>query len=189
MYLFFSHYSSSTTTTTRSTYVPTTTSPADYTLGSRSLTLNVYGADVKALVELLIKHHYFMKEATQTNYLGYIVYDKQVQDAVRSFQSDAGLTPDGIAGSQTITRLKTWVPKVYDLGDRLLKKGMRGSDVTQLKNILIDKGLLEKPFAKGSIVFDASLESALKAFQNSIGIDASGILDAQTLYFLKKQDD
>lgn len=108
---------------------------------------------------------------------------------MRSFQSDAGLTPDGIAGNQTITRLKTWVPKVYDLGDRLLKKGMRGSDVTQLKNILIDKGFLEKPFAKGSIVFDASLESALKAFQNSIGIDASGILDAQTLYFLKKQDD
>lgn len=137
----------------------------------------------------MIKHHYFMKESTQTNYLGYVVYDKQVQDAVRSFQSDAGLTPDGIAGNQTITRLKTWVPKVYDLGDRLLKKGMRGSDVTQLKNILIDKGFLEKPFAKGSIVFDASLESALKAFQNSIGIDASGILDAQTLYFLKKQDD
>lgn len=89
----------------------------------------------------------------------------------------------------TIAKLQTWVPKVYNLGDRVLKKEMRGADVTQLKNILIDKGFLEKPFVKGETLFDTAIETALKRFQDSIGIDTTGKVDAQTFYFLKKQND
>ncbi|MDE5963363.1 MAG: peptidoglycan-binding protein, partial [Alistipes sp.] len=75
---------------------------------------------------------------------------------------------------------------VYSLGDRILKKGKHGADVTQLKNILIDKEFLEKPFVKGDVSFDVEIERALKRFQDSIGIEATGEVDTQTLYFLKK---
>lgn len=123
------------------------------------------------------------------NASGYVVYNTAVRNGVRAFQKDAALSQDGIAGNATITKLQTWVPKVYNLGDRVLKKEMRGADVTQLKNILIDKGFLEKPFVKGEIRFDATIETALKKFQDSIGIDTTGKVDAQTFYFLKKQND
>lgn len=63
---------------------------------------------------------------------------------------------------------------------------MYGSDVTQLKNILIDKAFLEEPFCKGKTDFDVEIERALKKFQDSIGIEATRAVDTQTLYFLKK---
>ena len=34
-----------------------------------------------------------------------------------------------------------------------------------------------------------AIETALKRFQDSIGIDTTGMVDAQTFYFLKKQND
>ena len=182
----YSHYSSATTSGNTSS---SSVSPADYTLGSRTLSINTYGADVKALTDLLVKHKYIARSSVGTNYLGYVVYDLEVRNAVRAFQKDAGLSQDGIAGNATITQLQTWVPKVYNLGDRVLKKEMRGADVTQLKNILIDKGFLEKPFVKGETLFDTAIETALKRFQDSIGIDTTGMVDAQTFYFLKKQND
>lgn len=150
------------------------------------MSLNSYGADVKALVDLLIRHKYIEKTSVSTNNSGYVVFDSEVRSAVRAFQKDVGIAQDGIAGSSTISRLQVWVSENYDLGDRLLKRGMRGTDVTQLKNILIDKEFMEKPFVKGKIVFDIEIERALKKFQDSIGIDASGQTDTQTLYFLKK---
>ena len=148
--------------------------------------INSYGADVKALTDLLIKHKYIARSSVNTNYLGYVVYDSDVRSAVMAFQKDAGLSQDGIAGNATIAKLQTWIPKIYNLGDRVLERGMRGTDATQLKNILIDKGFLEKPFVKGEILFDDTMETALKKFQDSIGIDATGKVDMQTFYFLKK---
>lgn len=124
--------------------------------------------------------------SASTNYSGYVIFDIKVRNAIQIFQKDAGIVQDGIAGTSTIAKLQTWVPKTFNLGDRLLKKGMQGADVTQLKNILIDKELLNKPFVKGEINFDITIEQALKRFQDSIGIEASGVVDTQTLYFLKK---
>ena len=64
-----------------------------------------------------------------------------------------------------------------NLGDRVLKKGTRGRDVTRLKNILIDKGFLTGPFVKGETLFDDATEKAVIKFQESIGIDADGIVE------------
>ena len=49
----------------------------------------------------------------------------------------------------------------YNLGDRILKKQMQGYDVTQLKNILIDKGYLSGKLLKGTSLFDEETEKAL----------------------------
>ena len=66
------------------------------------------------------------------------------------------------------------------------KKQMQGYDVTQLKNILIDKGYLSGKLLKGTSLFDEETEKAVIKFQKSIGIDADGIVETQTVYFLKK---
>lgn len=63
---------------------------------------------------------------------------------------------------------------------------MKGTDVSQLKNILIDKGFLTGRMVKGVSEFDEALKEAVIKFQNSINIDADGIVETQTVYFLKK---
>ena len=94
---------------------------------------------------------------------------------------------------QTLTTLPNFISWVmvysvakYNLGDRILKKQMQGYDVTQLKNILIDKGYLSGKLLKGTSLFDEETEKAVIKFQKSIGIDADGIVETQTVYFLKK---
>lgn len=49
---------------------------------------------------------------------------------------------------------------------------MQGHDVTQLKNILIDKGNLSGDLIKGDSIFDEEVEKAVINFQKAIGIDA-----------------
>jgi peptidoglycan hydrolase-like protein with peptidoglycan-binding domain len=119
-----------------------------------------------------------------------------METAIRNFQRTCGISVDGKAGPATITRIRNYVPAEtqtdnnnLSLGDRELKKGMTGSDVTQLKNILIDKEYLSGESAIGITTFDQSIHNAVVAFQRAIGIDANGIVNAQTVYFLKKQDD
>ena len=148
--------------------------------------MNSYGADVKEFTDLLIKNKYMVQSSVNTNYAGYVIYDSNVCNAVKAFQKDAGLVQDGIAGSSTIAKLQVWIPKTYNLGDRVLKIGMQGKDVTQLKNILIDKGFIDMPLLKGETYFDEELETAVKKFQYAIGIDMTGEADTQTIYFLKK---
>lgn len=43
---------------------------------------------------------------------------------------------------------------------------MQGYDVTQLKNILIDKGYLSGKLLKGTSLFDEETEKAVIKFQN-----------------------
>jgi len=110
-----------------------------------------------------------------------------MENAIKQFQKEVGLVVDGKAGTTTIDHIKVYQPDSYiDLGDRVLKSGMRGTDVTQLINILIDKEYLPGPLLKGSSLFDGSVSTAVIAFQKATGIDADGIVNTQTIYFLKK---
>ncbi len=73
-----------------------------------------------------------------------------------------------------------------NLGDRLLKKGMIGVDVSQLKKILIEKKLLPTTLNDEVVLFDEKIEMAIIAFQKSHGILADGIVGSKTIYYLKK---
>ncbi|MCD8080924.1 MAG: peptidoglycan-binding protein, partial [Bacteroides sp.] len=73
-----------------------------------------------------------------------------------------------------------------NLGDRILKKGMQGSDVTQLKNILIDKKYYTGTIGTGNTYFDEAIEKAVINFQKDAGVDADGIVGKQTADLLKK---
>ena len=58
---------------------------------------------------------------------------------------------------------------------------MQGYDVTQLKNILIDKGYLSGKLLKGTSLFDEETEKAVIKFQKSIGRDADGMEANETV--------
>ena len=64
--------------------------------------------------------------------------------------------------NQFLDKLKSYATSYYKLGDRVLKVGMSGTDVAEMKNYLIDKGYLQGTAVKGVILFDTTIESALK---------------------------
>lgn len=75
--------------------------------------------------------------------------------------------------------------EIINLGDRILKKGMSGTDVVQLKKILIEKSFLVETPNDESMLFDEAIKDAVIAFQKSIGIVADGIVGAKTVNYLK----
>lgn len=185
-----SHYSSTTTTSSSSTTSSSTStyvSPSSYTVGSRVMKKDLYGADIKQLTDWLVKCEYLKASQVYKNTSGYVVYNDDVVNAVKAFQKDMVLSVDGSAGSTTIEKLKAYAASYYKLGDRVLKVGMTGTDVSQMKNYLIDKGYLEGPKAKGAILFDANIEKGLKAFLADVGLDWNGQTDSDIVFYVKKQ--
>ena len=98
-----------------------------------------------------------------------------------------GLTADGIAGSTTCDKLEAYAKTYYKLGDRVLKVGMSGTDVAEMKNYLIDKGYLQGVTVKGVILFDTTIESALKAFLADVGLEWAGQTDSDIVFYVKKK--
>lgn len=76
--------------------------------------------------------------------------------------------------------------QIINLGDRILEKGMIGTDVSQLKRILIDKKILEVSSIEESTLFDVKIEKAVIVFQKSLGLVADGKVGPKTIYYLKK---
>jgi hypothetical protein len=165
----------------------TATTAKIYNLGDRVISYGASGKDVKELADYLIRYGYLKKDDLDVLGSGDITFNLKMEDAIKQFQKDCGLFVDGKAGTSTINFIKMYQTDSYkDLGDRVLKSGMRGTDVTQLINILIDKKYLHGPLLKGSSLFDESVRIAVVAFQIATGIDADGIVNTQTVYFLKK---
>ena len=148
-----------------------------------------YGADVKQLTDWLVKCDYLKSTQVSKNYLDYVVYDDAVVNAVKAFQKDMGITVDGSAGSTTVDKLKSYATSYYKLGDRVLKVGMSGTDVAEMKNYLIDKGYLQGTIVKGVILFDTTIENALKAFLADVGLEWAGQTDSDIIFYLKKKYD
>ena len=185
-------YNPSRSSTTTST-VPSTTK-TNYTLGERTIKSQMSGKDVAELATLLVTLQYLSNSDFSLDSEGNATYSSVMEKAVKSFQQDVSVKADGMVGPTTVSHLKKEVKKREDekkssqlnLGDRILHQGMEGKDVTQLKNILIDKGFLQGKFVKGVSKFDADLKQAVIKFQKTLEIDSDGVVDAQTVYFLKK---
>ena len=75
------------------------------------------------------------------------------------------------------------------LGARTLKKGMSGTDVTELINILLRKKYLimdnGSSQVTGLFTYDEIVEGAVKKFQSDNGLKSDGICGATTIYYLK----
>lgn len=85
-------------------------------------------------------------------------------------------------------------PTIYQLGSRILRKGMKGTDVTELINILLQKQYLRVgddsetiPVLTGQYTFDEIVEDAVKRFQKDNSLVATGEVDPTTVFFLKNK--
>lgn len=106
------------------------------------------------------------------------VFDEQLDQAVRTFQQDRGITVDGIVGAQTFRRLEE---ARWQLGDRVLSYVpghlRTGDDVTELQRRLTQLG-----FATGRQdgMFGPQTDVALREFQAGVGVTADGTCGPDT---------
>lgn len=131
------------------------------------------GAEVIALQQRLQQLGYF-----QGNITGY--FGSLTKQALIQFQQTQGLTPDGIAGTNTQAYLeqqpKSNTPKVKASSVPTLQLGDRGSQVNALQESLAALGF------RGGVpgVFDIATQEAVKRFQQAKGLAVDGIVGSQT---------
>lgn len=98
-------------------------------------------------------------------------------------------TPSFFYNSNTSKSTSSISVATLSLGDRNLKLGMSGSDVTQLINILIKKGYLKlengETTVSGTYTYDETIEAVVKKFQKDNGLDSDGECGPTTTYYLK----
>ena len=93
--------------------------------------------------------------------------------------------------NSNVTTVKTL--KIYKLGDRILKQGMKGKDVTELRNILVAKKyIILKPqevvIAIDELTFNEVIKNAILKFQKKNELPEDGIVGVLTVHYLKKKD-
>jgi murein L,D-transpeptidase YcbB/YkuD len=110
-----------------------------------------------------------------------------------SYSTPSYSTPSYVRPSASATRRRSVAKKsstvypqsvsaVYALGDRVLKLGDRGLDVTALQQLLISVNY--EITASG--VFGLATNAAVKDFQAAHGLPADGVVGAQTLSALER---
>jgi len=151
----------------------------------------MYGSDVKTASDYLIKLGYLKSSQVSKNTSGDVVYNSDMSDAVKAYEKDKGLTVDGQISKSTATSLSADASSYRELGSRDLTVGMSGTDVAQMKNLLIDKQYIEgMPLGRyESILFSTALLEKLKLFLDDIGLEWEGKVDSQIVHFLKKKYD
>lgn len=100
----------------------------------------------------------------------------------RSGSSSSSYTPP-VAPAKTAA--------TYQLGDRTLKEGVYGNDVTALTNLLVTKKYLHKDkitLRSGYAVYDSNVKAAVIRFQNDARLTSDGIVSSQTITQLKSWD-
>lgn len=151
----------------------------------------MYGSDVKTASDHLVKLGYLKSSKVSKNTSGYVVYNNDMVEATKAYEKDKGLTVDGQISSTTATSLSSDASTYRELGSRDLTVGMSGTDVAQMKNLLIDKQYIEgMPLGRyDSILFSTALLEKLKLFLDDIGLEWEGKVDSQIVHFLKKKYD
>ncbi len=137
------------------------------------------GSQVTALQQRLTATGYYNGPVT-----GF--YGQLTQAAVRRFQQAKGLPVDGIAGSRTLSVLNNTsvggnsntngsssLPSTI-----LLKRGSRGTTVTQLQKTLTEKGFYNGPVTG---YYGRLTEAAVRRLQQARGLPVDGIAGASTL--------
>lgn len=79
----------------------------------------------------------------------------------------------------------------YSIGDRTLKTGIHGSDVTSLTSYLATALYINRSWIKekeGYSLYDATIASAVKHFQKDAGLPQTGVADQTTIDKLKSWD-
>lgn len=89
------------------------------------------------------------------------VFGPQTEQALRSFQRQAGITVDGRAGMETLNAMRKHTAFVQDGFETAAKQGQRGADIKRAERMLKDLGM--NP-GKVDGVFDKSTAEAVRTF-------------------------
>ncbi|HEY9649452.1 MAG TPA: peptidoglycan-binding protein [Coleofasciculaceae cyanobacterium] len=140
------------------------------------------GSQVVTLQNRLKSAGYFPKTVRSTGFYGSIT-----ETAVRKFQRAKGLPVDGVAGQKTLSALGSPSGSSGSSGSTLptntgLRRGNRGSAVTQLQNRLRALGFFNGPVTG---YYGQLTEGAVSRFQRARGLPANGIANSATLAALQ----
>ena len=126
---------------------------------------------------------------------GFMLYDSKVEEAVKHYQRDAGITQSGQIEKSALQALKEWDKQKTTaiLGVRDLyyieSQPMYGFDVDELVALLSKKGLtpdspeIEKK--NGHAIFSKDIEMAVKMYQLSNGMPDTGKVDESFVKTIK----
>ncbi len=144
---------------------------------SAGLKIGARGDAVKQLQQQLIAAGFAMGGGADG------IFGALTANALGAFQQSAGLAVTRAADDATLNALSQRAsggggsaPTSPLLG---LKSGSRSDAVKQLQQALINAGVAVKGGADG--VFGANTQSALKQYQQALGINASGVVDDDTV--------
>lgn len=140
------------------------------------------GAQVREVQELLISKGFLQGEADG-------VCGAATVAAIKKFQEQAGLEPDGICGDETYAMLGGHMSGgsnfSAEAASGALKPGMKGDRVRAMQELLLKHGyLLAQP--DGS--YGSRTEEAVRKFQQDVGLEVDGICGAETLSRLENRD-
>ena len=116
------------------------------------------------------------------------VFGGQTQAAVKSFQSKARISADGIVGPQTRQKLSEAAKRKSSSSTDVLRVGSRGADVKKLQRLLNLKSP-KGPKLVADGAFGPKTARAVTNFQIHAGINADGIVGAQTWAALESAPD
>jgi peptidoglycan hydrolase-like protein with peptidoglycan-binding domain len=161
-------------------------------LGDRSLHEGDRGHDVRVLQDFLTRAGFATPIAG--------VFGPQTLRNVRRFQRAHHISVDGVVGAGTAQALRTVGARraaakqrtepsaggsAQHLGDRALRKGMRGHDVRVLQDFLTRAGYAT-PIAG---VFGPETLQNVKRFQHAHGLTADGVIGSSTVQALRNLGD
>ncbi len=130
------------------------------------------GADVKSLQSALMAAGLTVRGGADG------VYGRATEGAVKSFQSQAGLAQTGKVDDATAKALSSGAKATGGSSLTGLQAGALGNTVKSLQQALIDAGVTVRGGADG--IFGPATANALKEFQKSQGLGATGAVDSAT---------
>lgn len=107
----------------------------------------------------------------------------------RSSHSSPGSSSYGTTYSAPKPTPKTY--KTYNLGDRTLKSGLYGNDVSKLVSLLVSKNYMNSSWItmqNGYPIYNARVVSAVKRFQKDAGRSQDGVMTASLATTLENWD-
>lgn len=107
----------------------------------------------------------------------------------RSSHSSPGSSSYGTTYSAPKPTPKTY--KTYNLGDRTLKSGLYGNDVSKLVSLLVSKNYMNSSWItmqNGYPIYNARVVSAVKRFQKDAGRSQDGVMTVSLVTTLENWD-
>ncbi len=153
------------------------------TWGTQTLRKTSSGTDVRRLQRFL--NELFYTCAVDGN------FGTGTENAVKAFQSDNGLSADGVVGPATYAKMKVAHIMRYDdytASWRDLSTGKKGDDVAQVQMRLIRRqylpGLANSDWSAADGIFGSQTRAAVIAFQADHGLPQTGTVSTLTFQAL-----